>query len=130
MKKLIIFVLSFVLTASLCSCNNNSNLSPDMSSAGKNVIKIVDDYMDSKIDYSTASKKLDGAKDSIDRIYDNTERDEYNLPVYKQDFDVQLSVTSISIALLSESTGHGICDELLEKRNDLAKIVGVKQRKE
>lgn len=130
MKKIIVFVLSIIMTTTLCSCNNNSDLSSDMRDAGKNVVKIVDDYMDSKIDYSTADTKLGGAKDSIDIIYDNSERDEYDLPIHKQDFDVQLSVNSISIALLAESTGHGTYDELLEKRNDLAKIVGVNQRKE
>ncbi len=100
-----------------------------MIEVGKSVVHTVDDYIDGKIDYSAARKKIDGLSDKIDGILENEEKDKYGTVINSSDFSVSTKTLSISLSLLGESTGHATYDELLTDRNELAEIVGMKKRK-
>lgn len=130
MKKFICLVLSLILIFGLSACGGKpSTVSDEMYDAGLSVLKAVDDYMDNKIDYDTASSKIDGLRDTMDRIYENGERTEYDSPVYSDDLMVQILTNPISIHLLGEHTGHSTYNELLDARNELAQLLGRSNRK-
>lgn len=125
--KIIICILIFC--TSLCSCGNKSTTSYEMKNLGSNIIKITDDYIDGKIDYETAKRKINGTKDEIDNTYEKVEHTVSGLPVYMNDYEISLLSTYLSVALTDEHLGTGTYDELLEKRNEIAEIVGEKKRK-
>lgn len=128
MKKILSIIVSFVLIFSLYGCGKNADISEEMLSAGKNLIKISDDYMDGKIDYDTATRKMGGTIDTINDIYDDVERTDSGLPVYINDYEITSLATYLSIALSNEHYGSGTYEELLNKRNEIAEIIGEKKR--
>ncbi len=130
MKRIMISTLAiiFILITTACS-GAPSDMSPEIYDMGLSALKAVDDYIDNKIDYDTASDKLDGLHSSMVYVTENSERDEYGLLIYPENLSAQTLTLSIKIHLSGEHSGHSTYNELLEARNELAQLLGERKRK-
>ncbi len=131
MKKFICILLSLVLTLGLSACGGKpSTMSEEMYNAGKNALKIVDDYIDNEIDYDTAFRKLNNTEELIDDIYEKCEKKDNGLPMLANESKVMYLTSLMQVALYKENYGSGTYTELLESRNDLAEVLNESKRKE
>ena len=114
----ILVAIAILFTVSGCS---GTNASDKAVSVAKQVIETIDDYLDGKITYKSASEKNDDLCEEMAEIGDKHKT---------ADFSINSSILILSSKLLwdnYDSTDETYAD-VVDTRNTLAKDAGLKKR--
>lgn len=127
MKKLCVLIASalFLLAAAGCG-GSNVKASDKAISVGKQVIAVVDDYLDGKLTYDDAYEAIDQLHSDMDYASDLAGADMSIIAdngVYSRIFGIQIDMIDENLKNDSESY-----DELIESRNVLADYIGEDKR--
>lgn len=133
-KKIFVTVFSTVIVIAILiavalSCTKTGVKPDDVSdehySYGKRALDIIDQYLDDKIDASTADKRIDNLIDSERyKLPETLVGDKANI----KGLDIEYNVVSCSIILSNINYGTGSQDDLLEHRNKIAEALNEKKR--
>ena len=114
------FVLIFLV---LCiRALNGPSLSSRAASLGKDAISITDDYLNGSISKTSATSKLDDVLNKIDMLNEDSS-------AASKALRFSTEVFLLSSAIRNDDGSSESYDKILERRNDVADIIGVRKRK-
>ncbi len=113
MKRIICATLSFIIVVSLAACRSRMDgISDRAYEYGLAALETADDYIDGKIDGTTAKDNL--ARVSI--LADGCDGENDSL--------VSSNIALLKFAVTAKANGTGTMEKVKEARNDLANILG------
>lgn len=119
--------LSLALCLALTGCGGSKREPSEKAIAiGKSALVTVDDYLDKKIGYDEADKRIESFYDDMDYVSDEDNRQDEH---HAKDFGIRTHLSSISIYMMSDHNNDGEAyTKLLDARNELAEDIGEKKR--
>lgn len=126
MKKHLIFVLTLALLASGCG---GSSVSDEYHLYAETVIAYVDAYFDETFSAERACDAMTSAMEYSKFLPEYTTQSEENIWVLAIACDAYLSAINRKLLVNEDSAAKKIANNLLEDRNQLAKIIDADERK-
>lgn len=113
-----------ILCAIATGCGKPSSLSDSNYNIAIHIINTVDEYLDLELDVKDAKEEIE----YLEKRYDYSSKEDINKQVSGQIIDLSRTISSISFDL---SKGENVSEKdkkMVTARNNLARIVGVKER--
>lgn len=122
MRKAYALLLSLALVISLAGCGGGPEGSDKAIATGKQVVEVVDQYLDREISYDDADEKLDELYGEMEYTKD--------LDFSDPDVAIKYAIISIDFCVMDDHFDQTTesYDELVASRDKLAELVGMKKR--
>lgn len=126
MRKLsgVLVLWIIILCTIAIGCGKPSSLSDSNYNIAIHIINTVDEYLDLELDVKDAKEQIK----YLEKRYDYSSKEDINNQVSGQIIDLSRTISSISFDL---SKGENVSEKdkkMVTARNNLARIVGVKER--
>ena len=109
----------------LCSCGKKTKCSGQAVSVGKSAIEVLDEYLDNDRSSESTLNRLDELKEKMEYL----KTEDMSKPSHSADSSVSSDLVLAAHDVLFDSMDHDKYDDILAKRNDIAKTIGEKKRK-
>lgn len=128
MKK-IVYSITLVVLICLCSaCGNTNKIDQRMGKVAEQMISAVDQYLDFEVEADEAEEKVTNLYTRLVEPDDTASQEEKDLYLYAMHLDNQMRYVSYQ-TLKKDAAGLAEAEEnVLNARNRVAEIIGVKQR--
>lgn len=110
---LIVFLLPILL---LGGCKKEIKASEKALQTGRECLKVADKLIDKEIEAESAGKKIDEIEQELDYVIYQEEK--------TLDLDIDTAIIELAISISQISENEENIDSVLEKRNELAEILG------
>ena len=127
MKKIICLTVLIVLLLSACA-SPKTEASQKAISVGTRAVKLLDDYLDGAADYEAVSEGLTEMKDQMEYASEYAEKEK--TAEESADFLIYLKLPLASWDVFKDSHDGNAetYDKVISSRNEIAKLVGIKER--
>lgn len=127
MKKIIL--LSLILSMCFCTaCGNTSKIDARMEKVAEQMISAVDQYLDFDLEADEAEEKITNLYTRLAEPSDDASKEEKDLYLYATSLDSRMRFVSYQL-VKKDSAGLAEAEEsLINARNYVARIVGIKER--